>query len=90
MKVGDVSDVLRTPRGLSDPEARMLDAGETMPFEQAREQISERVFTDKRTGGVREVPRKLRSQAIIEWKNQEIKKAFERGLSRRRQPPASR
>jgi hypothetical protein len=53
---------------------------ETMPFDQAREQISERVFTDKRKGEFQKYLDKLRTQAIIEWKNQEIKKAFEQGL----------
>jgi hypothetical protein len=38
------------------------------------------VFTDKRKGEFQKYLDKLRTQAIIEWKNQEIKKAFEQGL----------
>ena len=50
-----------------------------MPFEQAREQISERVFTDKRKDEFEKYLQKLRAQAIIEWKNAEVKKAYDEG-----------
>jgi peptidyl-prolyl cis-trans isomerase SurA len=80
MKVGGVSDVVRTPRGYQVLKLESSTPIETMPFDQAREQISERVFTDKRKGEFQKYLDKLRTQAIIEWKNQEIKKAFEQGL----------
>ena len=50
-----------------------------MPFEQAREQISNRVFTDKRKAEFQKYLEKLRAQAIIEWKNEDVKKAYEAG-----------
>jgi len=53
---------------------------QTLPFEQAREQISDRVFTGKRKQEFRKYLDKLRAQAIIEWKNQDVKKAYEEGL----------
>ena len=53
---------------------------QTMPFEQAREQISERVFTDKRKDEFQKYLEKLRAQAIIEWKNEDVKKAYEEGI----------
>ena len=80
MKVGGVSEVIRTPRGYQVLKLESSTPVETMPFEQAREQISERVFTDKRKGEFQKYLEKLRAQAIIEWKNQDIKKAFEQGL----------
>jgi peptidyl-prolyl cis-trans isomerase SurA len=80
MKVGGVSDVVRTPRGYQLLKLEGSTPVETMPFDQARDQISERVFTDKRKGEFQKYLDKLRTQAIIEWKNQEIKKAFEEGL----------
>ena len=51
-----------------------------MPFEQAREQIGDRVFTDKRKGEFQKYLEKLRNQAIIEWKNLDVQRAFEEGL----------
>ena len=50
-----------------------------MPFEQAREQISNRVFTDKRKAEFQKYLEKLRAQAIIEWKNDDVKKAYDSG-----------
>jgi len=80
MKVGDVSEVIRNPRGYQILKLEAMTQAETMPFEQARDQISERVFTDKRKGEFQKYLEKLRAQAIIEWKNQDVKKAFEQGI----------
>ena len=80
MKPGDVSPVIRTARGYQLLKLETMTAARTLPFEQAREQISERVFTDKRKAEFQKYLEKLRTQAIIEWKNQDVKRAFEQGL----------
>ena len=80
MKPGTVSDVIRTTRGYQVLKLETITATETLPFEQAREQISDRVFTDKRKGEFKKYLDKLRAQAIIEWKNENIHKAFDQGL----------
>lgn len=80
MKPGQISEVLRSARGYQLLKLESSTPPETMPFEQAKEQISERVFTGKRREEYEKVLQRLRAQAIIEWKNEEIKKAYERGL----------
>jgi len=80
MKPGDVSDVIRTPRGYQLLKLETMTQAQTLSFEQARDQISERVFTDKRKAEFQKYLEKLRTQAIIEWKNQDVKRAFEEGL----------
>ena len=80
MNVGDVSEVLRTPRGYQILKLDASSPAQTTPFPQAREQISDRVFTDKRRAELQKYLGTLRSQAIIEWKNQELEKAFLAGL----------
>jgi peptidyl-prolyl cis-trans isomerase SurA len=80
MKVGEVSEPLRTPRGYQILKLESSTKTETMPFEQAREQISDRVFTDKRKEEFQKYLQKLRSQAIIDWRNQDVRKAYEEGL----------
>src|SRR5262245_60978247 len=82
LKVGGVSEVIRTSRGFQMFKLENSTATETMPFDQAREVISDRVFTDKRKAEYQKYLDKLRGQAIIEWKNQDIKRAFEEGLKR--------
>jgi peptidyl-prolyl cis-trans isomerase C len=75
-----VSDVIRTSRGFQLFKLETSTPIDVMPFEQAREQIGDRVFTDKRKGEFQKYLEKLRNQAIIEWKNQDVQRAFEEGL----------
>jgi len=80
MKVDDVSEPIRLARGYQLLKLETISPAQTMTFEQARDQIGEHVFTDKRKGEFQKYLTKLRTQAIIEWKNQDVKKAFEEGL----------
>ena len=86
MKSGDVSELIRTPRGYQILKLETISAAQTMTLDQAREQIGERVFTDKRRAEFQKYVEKLRAQAIIEWKNQDVRKAFEEGI--KKQPAA--
>ena len=80
MKPGDVSEPVRTTRGYQLLKLENITPTQTMTLEQAREQISEHVFTDKRKAEFQKYLQKLRAQAIIEWKNEDVKKAFEEGM----------
>ena len=80
MKPGDVSEPVRITRGYQLLKLETITATQVMPLDQAREQISERVFTDKRKAEFQKYIQKLRAQAIIEWKNPDIHRAFEEGL----------
>jgi peptidyl-prolyl cis-trans isomerase SurA len=78
---GDITPVVRTPRGYQLLKLEVASAAETKSFEEAREEISNRVFTDKRQVEFEKYLQKLRGQAIIEWKNADVKKAYEEGLA---------
>jgi peptidyl-prolyl cis-trans isomerase SurA len=80
MKPGDVSEVIRNSRGYQILKLETVTPTQTMTLEQARDQISERVFTDKRKKEFQKYLEKLRAQAIIEWKNPDVKKAFDAGV----------
>ena len=80
LQPGAVSDAIRTSRGFQLFKVETSTPIEVMPFEQAREQIGDRVFTDKRKGEFQKYLEKLRNQAIIEWKNLDVQRAFEEGL----------
>jgi len=88
MKQGDVAELVRTSRGYQILKLETITPTQTLPLDQAREQISERVFTDKRRAEFQKYLVKLRTQAIIEWKNEDVRKAFEEGLKRQAPPPA--
>ena len=87
MKPGEVSEPVRTPRGYQILKLETKTATQVMALEQAREQIGERVFTDKRKVEFLKYLDKLRGQAIIEWKNPDVKKAFEQGLKAQQPAP---
>jgi len=87
MKQGEVSELVRTARGYQILKLETITPTQTMSLDQAREQISERVFTDKRKAEFQKYLVKLRAQAIIEWKNEDVRKAFEEGL-KQTAPPA--
>ena len=80
MKPGDITQVMRSAKGYQLLKLESMSTAELMPFDKARDQISERVFTGKRTEEFQKYLEKLRSQAIIEWKNAELKKAYDDGL----------
>jgi parvulin-like peptidyl-prolyl isomerase len=80
-KPGDVTRPVRTTRGYQFFKIESLTTPETTPFEQAREQINDRVFAGKRKDEFDKYLAKLRTQAIIDWKNADVKKAYEEGLA---------
>ncbi len=88
MKSGDFTQVVRTTRGYQFFKIESITASQKMPFEQAREQISDRVFTGKRKEEYDKYLAKLRTQAIIDWKNTDVKKAYEEGLVEQAKPPS--
>jgi len=87
-KPGDVTKPIRATRGYQFFKVESLTTSETMPFEQAREQINDRVFTGKRKDEFDKYLTKLRTQAIIDWKNDDVKKAYEEGLAAQAKPAA--
>ena len=80
MKPGDITQPLRGPKGYQILKLESATTAETKSFEEAREDISNKVFTDKRRDEFEKYLQKMRAQAIIEWKNEDVKKAFEEGM----------
>jgi len=77
MKVGDVSDVLRGQGGYQIIKLENRTADEVISAEAAHDKISDALYEEKRQIYIRRYLNKLRSQATIEWRNEEIHKAFE-------------
>lgn len=80
LKVGEFTRVLRTPRGYQILKVDDRIDGTVKSLEQAREDVSEKVFETKRRAEFGRYLERLRTQAIIEWKNDEVKKAYEAGI----------
>jgi peptidyl-prolyl cis-trans isomerase SurA len=94
MKPGDVSDVIRTPKGYQILKLESRTEPQVQTAEQARDQIADKLFEQKRRAELKKYLVKLRSQAIIEWKNEELHKAYDAEIARQAaeepaQPPAA-
>jgi parvulin-like peptidyl-prolyl isomerase len=88
LKVGGVSEAIRTSRGYQLFKLESSTPAQTMPFEQARDQIGDRVMTGKRQEEFDKFKQKLRQQAIIEWKNEDVKRAYDAGVKTAGTPSA--
>jgi parvulin-like peptidyl-prolyl isomerase len=80
LKVGQVSEPLDAGNGY-----RLLKLDVRVPkkqatFEEARDQIADKVFQQRRAGEVLKYLERLRGQAIIEWKSPSLKAAFDEGV----------
>src|SRR5687767_6149218 len=80
MKTGDVTPVLRTPRGYQIIKIETLQDTTIKPYDEARNEIADKIANEKRQGEFVKFITRLRAEAIIDWKNDEIKKAYEVGL----------
>jgi peptidyl-prolyl cis-trans isomerase SurA len=81
MKTGEITPITRTTRGYQFFKVESMIAADTQSFEQARDQLNDRVFTGKRRDEFDKYLTKLKTQAIIDWKNADVKKAYEEGLA---------
>ncbi len=81
MKVGDITPVINTPTGAQIFKLESSIESTTLPFEAARPQIAEKLGQQKMGSELKKYIQRLRAQAIIEWKNDEIRKAWEAGIS---------
>ncbi len=81
MKPGDISEPLRTPKGYQLLKLETMTPEEVLPPEQVRDQIAEKLYAAKREVELRKYLARMRKEAIIEWKNDELRKAYEAGLA---------
>jgi len=76
LKPGGTTPVYRTPRGYGILKLETATEAVVTSFEQARDQIAEKVYNEKRSAEFDKYVRKLRSEGIIEWKNEEMQKLW--------------
>jgi parvulin-like peptidyl-prolyl isomerase len=77
LKAGQTTDVFRTRAGWAILKVETLNPAKTKTLEEARDEISEKVFQQKRRAELVKYLQKLRGQAILDWRNAEMKKLFD-------------
>jgi peptidyl-prolyl cis-trans isomerase SurA len=85
LKSGDITELIRTQRGYQLLKLESRTEEKIKTFDEAREDISDKVAEEKRRGELQKYLEKLRAQAIIQWKNEELRKAYEQALAGRKQ-----
>jgi peptidyl-prolyl cis-trans isomerase SurA len=80
LKVGQITRVLRTTRGYQIIKLESATETKVKTMDEARAEIADKVAQQKGRGQMRQYMQHLRSQAIIDWKNDEVKKAYEVGI----------
>ncbi len=83
MKPGDVSDPVRTARGYQVVKLESATAPVPSPYEEVRDLIADKVSEQKSMIERRKLLDRLRAQAIIEWKNDDLKKLYEQFIAQR-------
>jgi peptidyl-prolyl cis-trans isomerase SurA len=81
LKVGEFTEAIRTPRGYQVFKLEALKPQALQPFEKVRDVIADKVAAERTRTEMRKFLTRLRSQAIIEWKNEELKKSYEKQLA---------
>jgi peptidyl-prolyl cis-trans isomerase SurA len=88
LKVGQMTPVLRTARGYQIIKLESATETKVKTMDEARPEIADRVAAQKQRGQMAQYLQHLRAQAIIDWKNDEIKKAYDVGVKQQQTPPA--
>jgi parvulin-like peptidyl-prolyl isomerase len=77
MKPGDVSQPVRGAKGFQIFKLEKMTTPTVQAFEAVRDLVAEKVYNARQQSEVKKFLGRLRSQAIIVWKNDELKKAYE-------------
>ncbi|HEX2344750.1 MAG TPA: peptidylprolyl isomerase [Vicinamibacterales bacterium] len=81
LKPGEVTKPLRSQRGYQIIKLESMSTSDVEAFEQVRDKIADRVYDEKRRGELVKYLVRLRAQAIIEWKNEELRKMYEQQVA---------
>jgi parvulin-like peptidyl-prolyl isomerase len=89
LKVGETSQPIRTQRGYQIIKLESRNQVVVPTLEQVRNQVADRVFREKGRPELTKYLKRLRDQAIIEWKNDEIRKVYEAHQAKPAAPAAA-
>ena len=80
MKPGDVTQPIRNAKGFQILKLEALKTSTTQAFEAVRDLVADKVYAARQQAEMRKFLARIRSQAIIEWKNQDLKKLYEQQI----------
>jgi parvulin-like peptidyl-prolyl isomerase len=81
MKPGEITPPIRTNRGVQILKLETLKPSSIPPFESVRDIAADKVHDARQQTEVRKFLSRVRGQALIEWKNDELKKLYEKQVA---------
>jgi parvulin-like peptidyl-prolyl isomerase len=88
MKPGDITQPIRGARGYQIVKLETHTPSVVQPFDSVRDLVAERVYSARQRSEVQKFLSRIRSQAIIIWKNDELKQAYERQIASMQAAPS--
>lgn len=85
LKIGGISEVIPTSRGYQIFMLESRSDTKVRSLEEARGDVARRLADSKTVGATLKYLEKLREQAKIDWRNDELKRAYEKALITRRE-----
>ena len=77
MKPGDITQPIRTNKGVQILKLETIKPAAVQPFESVRDLVADKVHSARQQVEVRKFLARVRGQALIEWKNDTHKKMYE-------------
>jgi peptidyl-prolyl cis-trans isomerase SurA len=81
MKPGDVTEPIRTPRGYQLLKLDTAKPSAARSFDGVRDIVADRVYRERLNIEMKKFLDRVRRQAIIVWKNDELRKAYEQQVA---------
>jgi peptidyl-prolyl cis-trans isomerase C len=81
MKPGEITQPIRTAKGYQIFKLETVKPQALQPFESVRDLIADKVAGARTQVEMRKFLSRLRTQAIIEWKNEDLKKTYEKQIA---------
>jgi parvulin-like peptidyl-prolyl isomerase len=81
MKPGEITKPIRTNRGVQILKLETIKPASIQPFEAVRDLVADKVHDARQQTEIRKFLARMRGQAIIEWKNDELKKLYDRQVA---------
>ena len=81
MKPGEITEPIRTTKGVQILKLETIKPASVQPFESVRDLVADKVHDARQQTEVRKFLARMRGQALIEWKNDELKKLYEKQIA---------
>ena len=81
LKPGEISEPIQGPRGYQILKLESRDAAVQLPFDKVRDRIELAIRNERLDGEMVKLKARLRAGAVIEWKDDNLRRIYERRLA---------